>query len=523
MVRLQPAPGKAPRGDPHDASLAIERFLKAAKKPVLIEPGDDPLAISPDSFSLASRGCVLTIECWSETRNLVRRVVRVKVERPGRLELEVERFGGRTGPLTLVDLDRATNRDAARRGARLKYRERFRQSLHRQFPDWRIVELSTEPDLEHTLSPSFPRAFLRKGSTGLAAIGAAEDSLAPAGALTFGLIWLNYLRRRETRLHVEGLAIFLPAGMESTTCHRVRYLNPKAARYAVFVHDPAGGEEAVQPGDYTNLDTRLNPRRQPLAEANEALRAMAECVSAIPGAERRNRPDGSVSFAVHGLEFARISADGVVFGLDRKQPMTFKRMPVQSAGPHAAEIENLALGLCAMRNADAADRHNQMYTRHPEAWLESQIRNNIEAIDALLLPSPVYGQVPEFAGGDRSILDLLAVDRTGRLAVIEVKAAQDLHLPLQALDYWMRVKWHLERGEFAKNGYFPGISLRADPPRLILVAPALEWHPSNEEVLRYLSPELDILRLGVGIEWRRDLKVMFRSPVGPWHSPYFVK
>ena len=189
----------------------------------------------------------------------MRRVLRVKLERQGRLELEVERFGGRRGPLTLLDLDRATSRDAARRGARLKYRERFRQSLHRQFPDWRIVELSTEPDLEHSLSPSYPRAFLRKGSIGLAAIGAAEDCLSPDGALAFGLIWLDYLRGRETKLAMEGLAIFVPAGAESATCHRVRHLNPEAARYAVFVHDPAGWEELVRPEDYTNLATRLDP------------------------------------------------------------------------------------------------------------------------------------------------------------------------------------------------------------------------------------------------------------------------
>ena len=59
------------------------------------------------------------------------------------------------------------------------------------------------------------------------------------------------------------------------------------------------------------------------------------------------------------------------------------------------------------------------------------------------MPKPVYGQVPQFAAGERGVIDLLAADRDGRLAVIELKAGQDIHLPLQALDYWMRVKWHL--------------------------------------------------------------------------------
>ena len=133
-------------------------------------------------------------------------------------------------------------------------------------------------------------------------------------------------------------------------------------------------------------------------------------------------------------------------------------------------------------------------------------------MDATLHAQPVYGQVTEFAGGDRGIIDLLAVDRDGRLAVIELKVDQDIHLPLQALDYWMRVHWHLERGEFAERGYFSGIPLRAGPPRLLLVAPALEFHPSNETVLGFFRPDIPVERVGLGIQWRQELKVMFRAP-----------
>src|SRR5579862_6909377 len=218
---LQPATGKAARGDPHEAYLAIERFLKASRKPVLMEPGDDPLPIASDTFALTRRGASVTIECWSVARNLSRRVSGVKLERPGRLELEVEHFGGRTGALTLVDLDRTSNRDARRRGARLKYRERFRQSLHRQFPDWRVAELSTEQDLHNSFSPAYPRALLRRGTTALAAIGIPENSPSPPNALSFGLIWLDYLRRREPRLNIESLVLFAPAGQEHGLCHRV--------------------------------------------------------------------------------------------------------------------------------------------------------------------------------------------------------------------------------------------------------------------------------------------------------------
>ena len=142
--------------------------------------------------------------------------------------------------------------------------------------------------------------------------------------------------------------------------------------------------------------------------------------------------------------------------------------------------------------------------------MESIVRSHVELVDASLRADPVYGQVPAIAGQNRTVLDLLAAEYSGRLVIIELKAAQDIHLPLQALDYWLRVKWHLDRDEFSKFGYFPGIELRHEPPRLILVAPSLDFHPSTETVLRYFSPEVEVTRVGLSADWRENPRVMFR-------------
>ena len=96
-----------------------------------------------------------------------------------------------------------------------------------------------------------------------------------------------------------------------------------------------------------------------------------------------------------------------------------------------------------------------LYRQYPEAWLESQARAEIETLDATLRRDPIYGQVPAFAAGERGVLDLLAVDHTGRLTVVELKASADLHLPLQALDYWVRVKWHLDRARVFRQRLLP--------------------------------------------------------------------
>jgi len=84
------------------------------------------------------------------------------------------------------------------------------------------------------------------------------------------------------------------------------------------------------------------------------------------------------------------------------------------------------------------------------------------------------------------------------------------HLPLQALDYWVRVKWHLDRGEFRAYGYFPGIELLPEPPRLLLVSPSLDFHPTTETILSYFAPGVEVERIGLAVEWRKGLHVMFR-------------
>jgi hypothetical protein len=75
----------------------------------------------------------------------------------------------------------------------------------------------------------------------------------------------------------------------------------------------------------------------------------------------------------------------------------------------------------------------------------------------------------------------------------------------------MRVAWHVERRAFQTNGYFPGHELVRERPRLLLVSPALDVHSTNERILRYFSPNIAVERLGVGLEWRKELKVMHWS------------
>lgn len=486
---------RAPGRSAEELQAAVERFLKASRKPALLEPGEPIIPIASTNFLLEVRNARFTLQAWDDERNVVRRVIGIQAETRGRLELVAERFAGKRGALYLIDLARPAGTDWERRGTRLVFRERFRQLLSREFPAWRIAEVSTERDLEHSLSPAYPRALLKRGGAALAAIGSPPDGLNSSGVLSFGLIWLDYLRKRERRTAIEGLALFVPANQERATSLRLNFLDTTRARFEVFAFSESGQTARVDLRDAGNLDTKLDICRQRPATPAQAI----ESLLAINGVEQITTGDGEISLRVRGLEFARTAGPELQFGLSERVPLGPANLP---------ECERLARELARLRGPDAQE--GALYLRNPEAWLESQVRRNLESIDPSLFPRPVYGQVPAFAAGDRGIIDLLASDRTGRLAVIELKASADLHLPLQALDYWMRVHWHFTRDEFGQHGYFPGISLTKEPPRLLLVAPALEFHPTTESVLSYFSPTIEVERIGLGINWRRGLDVMFR-------------
>jgi hypothetical protein len=181
-------------------------------------------------------------------------------------------------------------------------------------------------------------------------------------------------------------------------------------------------------------------------------------------------------------------------------------------------------------------RQHPLFRLRPERWLESLVVADVSVIDERLESGPPYSQVPAFSASDRAMLDVLTITHEGRLAVVELKADEDIHLPLQGLDYWSRVSWHHGRDEFPRFGYFAERELSPEKPLLYLVAPALHVHPATDILLRYISPEIEWEFVGIDERWREGVKVVFRkrpetrsrnahtdadrtqSPLCPWRS-----
>lgn len=471
----------------------VEEFLRAAHQPAILHPGDQPIALRQGSFSFQPHPRGLLIEAWDERRTLVRRLTAVESESKGRLVLRFEFFGGGAGLLELVDLETPRAAPALRTAARHLLRERLRRWLGRQFPAWRIHELTGGADFEHTLSPVFPRALIRRGQSAWAVLAAPAAREHSDRALTFGLIWLDYLRRRE-KTPVQGLVLFLPLDAVAVARLRARHLT---LPIEIFAYDDDGHEAAVDPRDDGNLIQALPPAS--CAAVEPFLDHWARRVMLRGDVTARIRR-GALSLQIRGLEFARLIGGAWYAGVDTP------RRVHSEAGLLAAAEE-----LAALRAPGAGDRNHPWFRRQPEAWLEQMVRSNPAAIDPLLRSVPVYGQLIEWAACDRVVLDLLAIDSAGRLAVIELKASEDPHLPIQALDYWTQVRHHALSGAFSPAGYFPGASVAPLPPRLFLVAPALNFHPSTEAILSFFSTEVEVTRVGLAVEWQRELRVVMRA------------
>lgn len=443
---------------------AIEAFLAAARQPVLQEPGELPFPLETGQFELTHKAGALVVSTWDETRQLHRRAIAIAEDRPGRLTLTIEKFGGKSGMLVLYDQSKPASAPLRKQGERHHFREHLRGLLRKQFPGWRLLDLSADLDMEHSLSANYPRALLRKGQCGVAVIGAAPGPADPTLSLTYGLIWLDYLRRREPELRVETLALFLPQPALTATALRLKWLT--GAKFRLFTYTTEGHSQELDLSDCGNLHTELRPA-QPHT----------------PSPFHREAETTTNGIRLRGLEVPDCAQN---------------------------ELPKMISEMARLRSADSPDRLNPLYTRRSEGWLEGQIRRHLGTVDATLQMAPLYGQVIAVAGVDRNIADILAIDFDGRLAVLEIKAEEDIHLPLQALDYWMRIAHHAAQGDFRARNYFPQTQLRKDPPRLLLVAPALCFHPTTETILRFFSSDITVERIGLALEWRQMVRVLFR-------------
>ena len=445
------------------------------------------------------------LHLWSAEYNLTRRVLAITDHSEERLALAVERFG-RSKPDRLEFIRVDFNR-SAQETSRAVFCERLRRILAEQFPDETLESLTIAPDLEHSLSGNYARGILRRGSTHWAVLGVAEGESTDSieNSLTFALLWLQRARQSGRRGSVAGLRLIVPKGGARTVAQRVGALHPQLA---LELYECDGAREAlgkVDPRSAGNIDSWIVSRRETQALLDRARPALDPIIDLAPRAisVHPTVPSAEVWLRYRGLAFACWDDGRVFFGASEKREEL-------TAASHA-RLKKLLYALETFRHPLATDTRHALYRAQSERWLESIVREDITRIDACLDQQFVYAQVFANTGGEHGILDLLTVTRGGRLAIVELKTTEHIHLPLQAAGYWRHVLHHLERGDLSQYGFFPGVPLQAVPPLVYLVSPALRFHPATDDLLQHLAPNLEVVRVGLAESWRSGLRVVMRQ------------
>jgi len=514
---------------PESLTRTVQEFLTEASGAVVLENGAVMFDLAEAKYSISGEYNKCLLHLWSAERNTVRRVLDAEVK-SGTLRLAVQRLGQAHPTKLEICRERDRRSPSAKRAARAAYEHKLRRAIERHFPGFSISRLTSGVDLEKSFGPIYARGLIRQGQTAFAVLGvnASEMQSSIDAALTFGILWLDVCRQnphfspqkaRREMGHpswdglVEGLIVFVPAECSALVRERMANLNRGAAKWRLFEFDER--HDALVEIDCTdrgNVATRLVHATNETAALERFAESIARVRTVLPNCEVAVLSPAEISFRWRGLEFARARMGAEAITFQSRQEIVFG----VGAEERVLEDRNWALFVqlvTALRDARHlyGPRGNRLFRMHPERWLESLVRADVSMIDERLETESVYSQVPAFSAADRAMIDVLTLTRDARLAVVELKADEDIHLPLQGLDYWARVQWHHSRGEFLKFGYFGGRELSAGSPLLFLVAPALHVHPSTDVILRYISPEIEWAFVGIDERWREGVRVVFRK------------
>jgi hypothetical protein len=505
---------------PDALTRTVQDFLSEAAGAVVLEDGAVAFDLAQAKYSISGDYNKCLLHLWSAERNTVRRVLDAELKN-GTLRLFVQRLGQSRPSKLEICRERDRRSPSAKKAARATYEQKLRHTLDRHFPGFTVTRLTTAIDLEKSFGPIYTRGLLRQGQSAFAVLGvnASETQSSIDASLTFGILWLEACRHSSAgKFLVEGLNLFVPRGCSALVRERMANLNRAAAKWSLFELDERHDAlTEIDCSDRGNVATRLvHSKLVHAANESAALERFADSIarinSILPNCEVVVLSATELAFRWRGLEFARARMGAEAATFRSKQEIVFgvgaeERVLEDSNFPFFLQL------LTAIRDTrhPYGPRQHPLFRLRPERWLESLVVADVSVIDERLQPRELYSQVPAFSASDRAMLDVLTTTRDGRLAVVELKADEDIHLPLQGLDYWSRVAWHHARAEFPRFGYFPDRELSPQKPLLYLVAPAFHVHPQTDVLLRYLSPEIEWEFVGIDEHWREGVKVVFRK------------
>lgn len=483
----------------------MESFLLFPERALLCRANRPLGSLKQLGFSLEERGRTLRCRFRLQSRRVVRRVVAMRRRDEGSVAVRMERFkrpewfeirwGGRSTEEFEVGSDAH------------QFGEAVERIILRNFPGARIQNVSRACDRAHSLSGKYVRVRFATGQNSWAAVAVSpwEDQATVNQILSDGLIWREVLRSRGH--FSENLLFLVPEARCSAVRSRLAWIRGGGRALHLMAMDLSGESlRFLDPECEDPTDSRLPPAPGVLPAETRIDRDRLRRVLALAPQliePSLNSTSSWISLRIHGLEFARMSLEDlpkVTFGIEKDRPL--------ETAADWQDLGSLVRALCRQRRPGPVSKKPPYYRLQAERWLESLILKDIQRIDARLDNGHVYSQVPTFEGGSRGVIDILTVSAVGRLAVLELKAAEDIELPMQGLDYWLRVRWHQLKQDFSSKGYFPGVSLSSTPPLLYFVSPQFCYHSTFPLLAHSLRRAVPMVQVGLNENWRQGIQVV---------------
>jgi hypothetical protein len=507
------------------AKYDLERALLGSDPRQLLA-GDVVLTnLTRDKFELCVEWGKLIFAWWDEEHSQNLRVSAYEIDR-AEVRLQVIRGIGRaTAVLTLRDCEKwreaQETENLSLAGRRISYAQMLADLLTSSYPDMRLQRATTGADRARSIPGRFARLLLRLHDEVILAIGVsdAESQADVDRVVAAGLVWLAGFNGGRAPLHqAKRLWFCVPRQRSQTVLERLALIDVSHLGASVECFEMDEKSEELTPVRPSTQDELLNSHPRELrwpADPEEYDGWRERIIHLAPQQiEVRHRPaHEGVVFSINGLEFARVVGGeerDARFGVAGAQPGDSSSPLTES---NFDDLRSLVREIVRYRSVDSPDRRHTFYRLREESWLESALRREICALDASLDDRFIYSQIPAWRADERSVIDLLTINHERRLVVIEIKTAEDSQLPLQGLDYWLRVEQARLRGEFAKRGMFAGTEIADRSALLYLIAPRLRFHRTFATVARCLAPQIEAYQVGVNANWRAGVRVHSKERV----------
>ncbi len=499
--------------DAANARYELERALLAGGARELLVEDAMVAALAQSNCELSVEWGKLIFAWWDEDHSQNWRVLGYEIDQ-AEIRLQVSRGPAReTAVLTLRDPEKLRV---------VRERENLSLTEKRKLYEQMIARLMTatfgEARARRSATEKYAQLSLRLNKEKILVIGVNESEAQAEidAVVAAGLIRLTHFNEgRGPKQQAKQLWFCLPRERSQTAIERLTLIDAShlGVRIECFEIDERNEElMATRPATQDEL-LNTHPRELNWPSGSIAVNHWrARILSLAPEVIEVRRRVGweGESFSINGLEFAKTTEAKATFGVAGSQSIDAVQTLNES---NFTELDRLMKEILKYRSSDSPDRRHPFYRLRAEAWLESLLRRDILALDATLDDRFVYSQIPTWRADERSVIDLLTIDHQGRLVVIEIKAAEDSQLPLQGLDYWLRVEQARLRKEFERRGLFGGVKIADRNPLLYLVAPRLRFHRTFASVARCLAPQIEVYRIGVNTNWREGVRVHSKERV----------